>query len=135
MTRTRITFLRPFTTRVVNPLSRRIVGYLPWFGIVIVRGRKSGRVYRVPMNVFRTGSDRVFALTYGAQVDWVKNVIAAGECELFTLGRTIHLVEPRLVHDPGRRVMPLPVRFFLGLIKVTDFLLMRPAAETQASPP
>jgi deazaflavin-dependent oxidoreductase (nitroreductase family) len=135
MTRTRITFLRPFTTRVVNPLSRRIVGYLPWFGIVIVHGRKSGRLYRVPMNVFHAGPDRVFALTYGAQVDWVKNVLAAGECDLFTLGRTIHLVEPRLVNDPSRRLMPSPVRFFLGLIKVTEFLVMRPTSHTPGSAP
>jgi len=50
---TRLAFLRPFTTHVFNPLSRRVVGHLPGFGLVIVPGRKTGVIRRVPMNVFR----------------------------------------------------------------------------------
>jgi deazaflavin-dependent oxidoreductase (nitroreductase family) len=127
MTKPRMAFLRPFTTRVVNPLSRRVAGPLPWVGIIVVRGRKSGLTRRVPMNVFRDGEDYVMALTYGRDVDWVKNVLAAGGCDLETRGRIVTLQDPVLVHDPGRRLMPFLVRFFLGLMRVTDFLRMRPA--------
>jgi deazaflavin-dependent oxidoreductase (nitroreductase family) len=121
-----MTFMRPLTTRLFNPISRRFAGRLPGFGILIYDGRKSGRTYRTPINVFRHGQDYVFALTYGADVQWVKNVMAAGGCQLVTMGRTVRLTEPRLTVDPKARLMPLPVRLFLRLMRVTEFLSMRP---------
>jgi deazaflavin-dependent oxidoreductase (nitroreductase family) len=129
----RMRFLRPFTTRFFNPISRRVVGRLPGFGIIGYVGRKTGRRYRTPMNVFRHGDDFVFALTYGADVNWVRNVLAAGEAELESRGRRTRLTHPALIHDPSRRLMPQPVRFFLGLMRVSDFLQMRPAPTTPSS--
>ena len=126
--RTRLQFLRPFTMRFVNPLTRLVAGWLPGFGLLLYRGRTSGREYRTPMNVFRQGDEYVFALTYGADVHWVKNILAAGECRLKTLGRELRLVEPRLYSDPARRDMPFPVRQFLGLLNVSAFLRMRIAS-------
>ena len=125
---TRLRFLRPFTTHVFNPMSRRVAGRLPGFGILIYRGRKTGTPYRTPINVFRHGDSYVLALTYGSDVQWVKNVLAAGGCDLLTRGRTVHLVEPELFVDPQRRQMPQPVRFFLGLMRVTEFMRLRIAA-------
>lgn len=122
---TRLAFLRQFTTRVVNPITRRVAGWLPGFGILIYRGRRLGREYRTPMNVFRHGDEYVFALTYGAEVQWVRNILAAGECELRTGGRTVRLVEPVLFVDPERRRMPIPVRQLLGVMRVSEFLRMR----------
>lgn len=123
--RTRLRFLLPFTRAVIVPLTRPLARWLPGFGILEYRGRTSGRLYRTPMNVFHRGDRYVFALTYGPDVQWVKNIVAAGGCELVTTGRRIRLVEPRLVHDPARTLMPAPVRFFLGLMAVTEFLTMR----------
>jgi deazaflavin-dependent oxidoreductase (nitroreductase family) len=122
---TRLTFLRPVTTRFFNPLSRRFAGRLPWFGILIYRGRRSGRTYRTPINAFRRDGHYVFALTYGSEVQWVRNVIAAGGCTLRTMGRDVALVDPELSVDPARRRMPLPVRVILGLTDTTEFLRMR----------
>jgi deazaflavin-dependent oxidoreductase (nitroreductase family) len=122
---TRLQGLRPFTLRFVNPVTRLVAGWLPGFGILHYRGRKSGRDYRTPMNVFRHGDEYVMALTYGAGVQWVKNIVAAGECRLVTRGKPLTLIEPRLVHDPTRSLMPPVVRQFLGLMHVTDFLRMR----------
>ncbi len=119
--------MRPFTIRVINPVTRLFAGRVPGFAILKYAGRTSGRAYRTPMNVFRHGDEYVFALTYGAEVQWVKNVIAAGGCEMVVRGRTIRLTAPRLIEDPSRRLMPLPVRVFLGLIGVEEFLVMRPA--------
>ena len=128
MSGTRLAFMRPFTTRVVNPLTRLVAGHLPWFGIIVVRGRRSGVIRRVPMNVFRVEDRWVMALTYGRDVDWVKNVLAAGGCRLETRGRVVALRDPELIHDPSRRMMPFPVRQFLWLIGVTDFLRVRPTS-------
>jgi deazaflavin-dependent oxidoreductase (nitroreductase family) len=120
--------LRPFTTRVVNPVTRRFAGHLPGFAILTYVGRQSGRTYRTPINVFRNGQDYVVALTYGGGVQWVRNVLAAGGCELETMGRIVRLSEPRLFVDPRQRLIPLPVRLFLRLMGVTEFLSMHPAS-------
>lgn len=126
----RTRFLRPFTTRVINPITRLVAGRLPGFAIVVNVGRKSGRVHRAPVNVFRRGDEYVFALTYGSDVNWVGNVLAAGGCELEVNGRKVRLTDPRIVVDPGRRLMPFPVRQFLGLMRVSEFLIMEPVQTT-----
>ena len=122
--------IRPFTTHVFNPISRRFARWLPWFGILDYPGRKSGKAYRTPLNVFRHGDEWVFALTYGADVQWVKNVLAAGEATLEKRRRRIRLVDPVLIVDAERRLMPFPVRQVLGLMRVSEFLRMRPAPPT-----
>jgi deazaflavin-dependent oxidoreductase (nitroreductase family) len=124
---TALRLLRPYTTRFFNPVSRRFAGHLPGFAILVYVGRRSGRTYRTPVNVFRHGDEYVFALTYGSDVQWVKNVLAAGGCELETMGRTVRLTDPRLLVDLKQRLMPLPVRLFLRVMRVTEFLSMRPA--------
>lgn len=123
--RTRLAWMRAFTTRFVNPLSRLVAGRLPGFAIVHQRGRRTGRRHHTPLNVFRHDGDWVFALTYGSDVDWVRNVLAAEECTITTRGRLVRLVKPQLVVDPRRRLVPQPVRAFLGLLRVTEFLRMR----------
>ena len=126
MSTTRLAALSPFTKRFVNPLTRHVAGFLPGFAIVITVGRRSGLVRRIPMNVFRVHGDYVFALTYGSGVDWVKNVQAAGGCALQTRGRRVELREPVVFTDPTRKLVPWPVRTFLGVMRVTEFLRMRP---------
>jgi hypothetical protein len=44
------------------------------------------------------------------------------------MGRIVRLSEPRLFVDPGQRLIPLPVRLFLRLMGVTEFLSMHPAS-------
>ena len=122
---TRLQFLRPFTTRFVNPITRLVAGWLPGFGILRYRGRRSGKDYQTPMNLFRRGDDMVFALTYGPDVQWVKNIAAAAECSVRTLGRDVRLVEPQLFTDPTCGEMPLVIRPFLRFMRVTEFLRMR----------
>jgi len=116
--------VRPLVVRYVNPVLVRVTGRLPGFCIAIYRGRKSGRAYHTPLAVFRRGDRRIFALTYGPDVPWVKNVLAAGQCEIVTRGRHVTLVEPRMDVDPRAAAMPIPVRWFLRLMGVDHFLWM-----------
>ena len=113
-----------FNRRVTNRLTGPLAPRLPGFGVVLHTGRTSGKDYRTPVNVFRHGDRYVIALTYGSEADWVKNVQAAGRCELLTRGRRIQLTEPELVHDPTRRLVPAPVRIPLSLLDVADFLCL-----------
>jgi len=98
---------------------------MPSFAILTHVGRTSRKTYRTPINVFRRGDHYVFALTYGSDVHWLKNIMAAGECEMRTRGRDVHLVEPELIVDPQLRLMPLPVRFIGRFNRVTELLRMR----------
>jgi deazaflavin-dependent oxidoreductase (nitroreductase family) len=97
-------------------------------------GRRSGRRYQTPVNVFPAADGYLLALTYGPDSDWVKNVLAAGGCELVTRGRTVRLVSPQLVHDENRRgIRPLE-RQVLRLIGVADFLSLKTASAAGAKP-
>ena len=77
--------------------------------------------------MFKRGNFYVFALTYGSEVNWVQNVLAAGGCELRTRGRDLRLVEPELLVDPAGRLMPPVVREFLRFNRVTEYLRLRAA--------
>jgi deazaflavin-dependent oxidoreductase (nitroreductase family) len=110
---------RAALNKVTRPLFRR----LPGMGVVVHRGRGSGRRYQTPVNVFpRPGGRYIVALTYGPDTDWLKNVLAAGTCQLLTGGRTIDLAAPRLFHDEARQEIRLVERAILGLLGVYDFL-------------
>ena len=116
-------FNRVVTNRVARPFAAR----LPGFAIVVHVGRRSGRRHRTPVNLFRAGDRYVIALTYGADSQWVRNVLAAGEFDVETRGRRVHLTEPQLVHDESRRLVPAPVRLPLRAADVSDFLVSRAA--------
>ncbi len=111
-------FNRSFTNR----LTSKVAGYLPGFAIVSHVGRKSGRAYRTPVNAFRTDDGYIIALTYGAESDWVKNVLAAGSCELQTRGRRECLYNPHIVTDESEGWAPLPVKLILGLIDAPQYM-------------
>jgi deazaflavin-dependent oxidoreductase (nitroreductase family) len=123
----RTRFLRPFTTRVINPVTRLFAGRVPGFAILTHVGRTSGKTYRTPINVFRRGDHYLFALTYGSDVHWVKNIMAAGGCGMRIQGRDVRLVGPELLIDPELRLMPLLLRIVGKMNRVTEFLRMRPA--------
>ena len=40
----------------LNRVTRRIAPWMPGFGVVVHRGRRSGRRYRTPVNVFPPGA-------------------------------------------------------------------------------
>jgi deazaflavin-dependent oxidoreductase (nitroreductase family) len=115
-------WLARFNRRVTNRFLGRMATRLPGFGVVVHEGRKSGRQYRTPVNVFRRGDGYVIALTYGPGAEWVRNVLASGGCALETRGRTVRLTRPRLFHDEQRRAVPAAVRMVLGLAQVSHFL-------------
>ena len=117
---------------VTNRFMRPIALVLPWFAVVEHRGRRSGTLYRTPVNVFRRGDRYVFALTYGADAQWVQNVVAAGGCDVVRLGSRVRLEQPRLMRDTRRRAVPWIVRVPLGLLAVNDFLELRRAPNSSS---
>jgi deazaflavin-dependent oxidoreductase (nitroreductase family) len=108
----------------LNRLTRHIAPYLPGFGVVEHRGRKSGRSYRTPVNVFRTGDGFAVALTYGRDAEWVRNVSAAGGAVIRSRGKTVPVSHPRIVQDESRSYAPAFVRLILARVHVDEFLLV-----------
>ena len=127
---TRLHAILPFTRHVLNPVLRRLAAWLPGFALLTFTGRTTGRRYTTPMNVFVRDGRYVFALTYGSDAAWVRNVLATGRAELRIRRRTIHLVEPELFVDPTRRLMPAPAKLILGRAGVDEFLRMRPVEDS-----
>jgi len=112
-----------FNRWVTNPVTRTFAGRVPGFAIVVHQGRTSGRRYRTPVNAFaRPDGGYTLALTYGPDTQWVRNVLAQGGCTLETTGRRVRLRNPRVVHDPSRRLVPAPVREILRLLRVEYFM-------------
>lgn len=109
---------------VTNRVTLLFAGWMPGFGVVVHQGRRSGRRYRTPVNVFRLPDGYVVALTYGPDTDWVKNVVAGNGCVLEVRRRRVRLVDPRTVHDENRRDIPPIIRQILGLLHVTAFLYL-----------
>jgi deazaflavin-dependent oxidoreductase (nitroreductase family) len=122
MMRFRKRWLAKINIVLTNRITSLFAGWLPGFGILTHVGRKSGRVYRTPINVFRASNGFIIALTYSSQSEWVKNVLAAGGCELKTRGKNYQLSAPKVVHDPTRLRFPIPVRIVLRIVSADEYM-------------
>ena len=67
MMRFRKRWLAKINIIFTNRITSLFAGWLPGFGILTHVGRKSGKVYRTPVNVFRAPNGFVVALTYSSQ--------------------------------------------------------------------
>ncbi|BAH48832.1 nitroreductase family deazaflavin-dependent oxidoreductase [Rhodococcus opacus] len=115
-----------FNRVVTNRVSRHVASILPGFAMVEHRGRKSGKSYHTPVNVFVVDGRYRFALTYGARSDWVRNVVAAGGCTIVTRRRTVHLTDPRIGTDGTHSWAPPGVRTVLEAISADQYLECSP---------
>jgi deazaflavin-dependent oxidoreductase (nitroreductase family) len=89
--------LARFNRHVTNPIQRLWAGWAPAFGILEHVGRKSGKPYRTPLNVFSTDDGVAILLTYGPDRDWLKNVVAAGGARMRRYGETFEVTDPRVM--------------------------------------
>src|SRR5689334_14015494 len=109
---------------LLNPLLLRVAGWLPPFMIVDHRGRTSGKRYRTPViGFFEPGGDSiVVVLTYGPQVDWLKNLAAAHGGTLLFRGHVYPVGSPIVVSGLDQtRAIPRIARSFLRLLRVSQF--------------
>nr|WP_244269037.1 nitroreductase family deazaflavin-dependent oxidoreductase [Mycobacterium parascrofulaceum] len=83
---------------VTNKIVRLWAGWVPAMGLLTHVGRKSGKRYRTPLNIFPTGEGLAVFLPYGpAHTEWLKNVTAAGSAEIQHYGKTITVTDPHVV--------------------------------------
>lgn len=120
-----------FNRRVTNPAARSITPWLPCQGTLEHVGRKSGRRYRTPLLVFPTPDGFLVLIGYGLHSDWVKNVLAGGQAVLHRRGRSIALVNPRLVsRAEGAAVVSGPSGMFYRLFPYNEAAMVLTKADS-----
>jgi deazaflavin-dependent oxidoreductase (nitroreductase family) len=98
------------------------------FSLVRHVGRRSGRSYETPVILAEVPQGFVAELTYGPDVDWYKNVVAAGGCTVVHQGRA-YVVRAVLPCSPeqGLAAFPPSRRIVLRALRRHDFRLLSTA--------
>ncbi|BDX33380.1 hypothetical protein TUM20985_39270 [Mycobacterium antarcticum] len=98
------------------------------FSLVRHVGRKTGTAYETPLIVARVPDGFVAELTYGPDVSWYRNVVAAGGCEIVVKGTDYHIagIEPYPA-EAGIRAFGYPAAFILKVFRRTEFRLLKTA--------
>jgi deazaflavin-dependent oxidoreductase (nitroreductase family) len=88
-------------------------------------GRTSGKDYHTPLDAHPVESGFVFIAMYGADSDWVQNVIAIGAASVDVDGETFQLDSPRIITaDEAFQLVDADVKKPPGYLNVTEYLLM-----------
>ena len=115
--------------RVNSPLTMPLAGkrWNPVFAVVEHRGRKTGRRYATPVAARRVADGFVISPAFGAQVDWYRNLLAAGGGTLRWRGHAYPVTVPQRIDEAIGRASFHPVQRVLlrlsgvdGFIKVGD---------------
>lgn len=127
--------VRVFNKHVLNPVMMLVAGQKHWFaGVIEHTGRRSGKKYSTPVVIDRVGDGFIIPLPYGTEVDWLRNVLAAGGATLRAHGETCHAVEPEII-DPATAYQQLPPRRQREFSRfgIKNYLTMKrePVAATQ----
>jgi deazaflavin-dependent oxidoreductase (nitroreductase family) len=94
-----------------------------WFVELEHVGRRSGRLFHVPMMAFDRGEAVTVALTYGRGVDWLANLRSAGGGRMHLRGDLLTLGAPAdLPEAEGRSRMPQPPRTMLPVMGCHDYV-------------
>ena len=107
--------IRVINKYVTNKLLYHIAGKdLGMFAVLSHTGRKSGKIYQIPIIVVPVQNGFVIALTYGKKTDWYKNVKAKGGCSLKWKRQEYTLTNPEFI-DQEQALQAFPAVFRVGL--------------------
>lgn len=97
-----------FNRRITNPMAVSFGGWAPLQGTLEHVGRKSGKSYRTPLNIFETDDGFVIPIGYGLESHWVQNVLAGGPASVHKHGKTVSVVNPRLTSKAEATSLVVP---------------------------
>jgi deazaflavin-dependent oxidoreductase (nitroreductase family) len=98
------------------------------FSLVRHVGRKSGKVYETPLIVARVPDGFVAELTYGENVSWYRNTVAAGGCVLVVGGAEYRIDGvTEYTTENGLRAFGYPRALVLKLLRRKEFRLLHAA--------
>jgi len=108
------------TNKLLIHLAGRSFGH---FAVLTHQGRKTGRMYRIPIIAEPVEKGFVIALTYGKKVDWYANVLARGGCSLKWKNKDYALVNPVFIEkETGLNAFPGILRPALRTAGIQFFL-------------
>ncbi|MEI7913379.1 MAG: nitroreductase [Mycobacteriaceae bacterium] len=121
------TLIRTSNKYLLNPLMLRLAGRRWWYASTLRHtGRRSGKRYSTPIVADRVGDRLLIPLPYGTKVDWVRNVLSAGEATVVSKGLTFHTVAPELIdYTEALPLLPRDRRRTFERIQIGHFLQMR----------
>jgi deazaflavin-dependent oxidoreductase (nitroreductase family) len=124
--------LKSTLNRVTSRIAR--TGHGP-FSLVRHVGRESGRKYETPVVLVQVPEGFIAELTYGENVDWYRNIVAAGGCVVVHHGREYRVthIEP-CSSEYGRGAYAAPIGLILKLAPRKEFRLLR-TDKTQGAAP
>ena len=113
-----------FLKNVFNPFILKSAGtrHSP-FAVVHHVGRKSGKPYQTPLIVQGVAGGFMAELTYGPNVDWYRNVVAAGGCRIRSHGQEyiVESLEP-VDAETGLQAFPRHQRLILQILRRRHFV-------------
>ena len=114
-------FMGKVNKRVFNPMEIR-KGKRP---VLIHRGRRSGRTFLTPLDAHQVDGGYVFIVVYGADSDWVRNILASGDAKLRIDGKEIQLGSPRIIGpEEAWSLIKDGTKRPAGFLNVSEFLRM-----------
>lgn len=88
-------------------------------------GRKSGRLYQTPVIATFYGETIIISLSYGEKVDWLRNILAQGGCEIFHDRKWLPATHPAVIDaDTAYSMLPENRSKVYRRFKVEKFLRM-----------
>ncbi len=105
----RPTLLKPYN-RIIRPIAGRPRSP---YALLEHVGRRSGRTYFTPVGAFPYEDGFVIGLSYGADVDWCRNVMASGHAAVQWRGRTFRLERPEIIPMSPAVLQAIPPYFRL----------------------
>ena len=110
--------MRFLNKRIFNRVTLKFAGssYSP---ISIIRhiGRRSGTAYATPVIAQAVDNRFVFALPYGDNVDWYRNILAAGRGTVVWRGKDYPVAKPEpLELKADASALPLAIRMIVRLV-------------------
>jgi deazaflavin-dependent oxidoreductase (nitroreductase family) len=96
------------------------------FSLIRHVGRRSGRTYETPVVLAKVPEGFVAELTYGEDVNWLRNIVAAGGCVVVFGGEEyrVDAIEP-CDAAAGRAAFPRFRRALLTATRRKNFRLLR----------
>jgi deazaflavin-dependent oxidoreductase (nitroreductase family) len=95
------------------------------FSLIRHVGRRSGRRYETPVILAEVPGGFVAELTYGPNVDWYQNLVAAGHGTVIHRGKEYSIERmDSLPPQQGLAAYPYPARLMLELSGQTEFRLL-----------
>ncbi len=110
--------LKPYNKIILPAAGRR---YSPYALLEHV-GRRYGRTYATPVGAFPYGDGFVIGLSYGADVDWCRNVMASGHAALQWRGKTFALERPEIIPMSEAVLQAIPAYFRLPARELKQFV-------------